>query len=161
MSDPIQVIRAPMRLTYNVTAGASLSRFLDALALGRIVGCRCLQCQKVCVPPRPVCPTCCVLADEEVAVSDAGTVTTYCIVNVPFEGQTVPIPYVYANIVLDGADLPLLHVVDVPVTAATMGLRVRAAWLPPGERGPTLASIRCFLPTGEPNAPFESYKDHL
>ena len=42
-----------------------------------------------------------------------------------------------------------------------MGMRVKAEWAPPGERRPTLESIRCFTPTGEPDAPFESYQEHL
>jgi hypothetical protein len=42
-----------------------------------------------------------------------------------------------------------------------MGMRVKAEWAPPGERRPTLESIRWFSPSGEPDAPFESYQEHL
>jgi hypothetical protein len=38
---------------------------------------------------------------------------------------------------------------------------VKAEWAPPEGRRPTLESIRWFLPTGEPDAPFDSYKEHL
>ena len=33
-----------------------------------------------------------------------------------------------------------------------MGMRVRAVWAPDEELGPTLASIKWFEPTGEPDA---------
>ena len=42
-----------------------------------------------------------------------------------------------------------------------MGLRVRADWLPEGQRKPTMEAIRAFLPTGEPDATYDSYKEHL
>jgi hypothetical protein len=40
-------------------------------------------------------------------------------------------------------------------------MRVEAVWVEPGERGPTVESIRHFRPTGEPDAPFESFREHL
>jgi uncharacterized OB-fold protein len=161
VSEPIKRIKAPVRIEYTVTAGQTLSRFLAGLVEGRLLGRRCPGCGKVYVPPRGACPTCALPAGEEVAVSDAGTVTTFCVVNVPFEGQTVKLPYVYASILLDGADIPLLHLVNMPAEDARMGMRVKAEWVPPGERRATLESIRWFLPTSEPDAPFESYQEHL
>jgi uncharacterized protein len=161
MSEPIKRIKAPVRMTFEVTAGKALSRFLAGLVEGRIVGQRCPSCHKVYVPSKGACPTCGVWMEEQVAVADTGTVTTFCIVRVPFEGQTMKLPYVYASILLDGADLPLLHLVDVPANEARMGMRVKASWLPPAERKPTMEAIRCFEPTGEPDAAFDSYKEHL
>jgi uncharacterized OB-fold protein len=161
MSEPIRRIKAPVRLEYTVGAGRTLSRFLAGLVEGRIVGRRCPGCRKVYVPPRGACPTCALPAGDEVAVSDAGTVTTFCIVNVPFEGQTMKLPYIYASILLDGADIPLLHLVNAPAEEARMGMRVKADWAPASERRPTLESIKWFAPTGEPDAPFASYQEHL
>ena len=95
-------------------------------------------------------------------MSDAGVLTSFCIVNVPYEGQTMKLPYVYASIVLDGAGLPIFHLVDgIDASEVRMGMRVRADWLPKDQRKPTLESIRCFVPTGEPDAPFDAYKEHL
>ncbi len=161
MSEAIKRIKAPVRLTYQVTAGKALSRFLAGLVEGRIVGQRCPSCTKVYVPSKGACPTCGVWMEEQVSVADTGTVTTFCIVRVPFEGQTMKLPYVYASILLDGADLPILHLVDMPAAEARMGLRVKAEWLPPADRKATMESIRCFVPNGEPDAAFASYKEHL
>jgi len=161
MSDPIRKIKAPVRLEYNVTAGVVLSRFLAGVVEGRLLGRRCPSCTKVYAPPKGACPTCGVPCVDEVAVADTGTVTSYCIVNVPFEGQTMKLPYVYGSILLDGADLPLLHLIEAPADKVRMGMRVKAEWLPPGERRPTLESIRWFAATGEPDALYDSYKEHL
>jgi uncharacterized protein len=163
MSKPVKRILAPVHLEFDVPAGPVLSRFLAAVQEGRLFGQRCPSCEKNYVPPRAGCPRCGVKTnDEPVPVSDAGMVTSFCIVNVPFEGQTMKLPYVYASILLDGADMPLLHLVaGIEASEARMGMRVRAEWAPPEKRGPTLESILWFRPTGEPDAPFDSYKEHL
>jgi uncharacterized protein len=161
LSDPIRRIKAPVRLEYTVSAGQTLSRFLAGLVEGRLLGRRCPGCRKVYVPPRGACPTCALPPGDEIPISNDGTVTTFCIVNVPFEGQTIKLPYVYASILLDGADIPLLHLVNVPAEEARMGMRVAAEWMPPAERRPTLEAIRWFSPNGQPDAPFESYQEHL
>ena len=155
-------IKTPIRLQYTYAAGRAPARFLRAIAEGRIVGQRCPVCAKVYVPPRGSCPTCGVATEEEVAVADTGTVTTFCIVNIPFAGATVKPPYVSASILLDGADIPMFHLIqDVDASEVRMGMRVRAVWAPADEIGATMQSIRYFQPTGEPDAPFESYREHL
>jgi uncharacterized OB-fold protein len=160
MSEPIKMIKAPVRLHYQVTAGRDLSRFLAGIAERRFVGKRCPSCRKVYVPPRGACPACGVDLAEEVSVADRGTLTTFCVVNVPVEGRSIALPYVYGSVLLDGADIAFPHLIQgLPVPEVRMGLRVRAEWAAKPE--PTMESILCFVPTGEPDAPFESYQEHL
>ena len=162
MGEPIKVIKVPIHLDFQVLAGRDYARFLSAVAEGRFVGRRCPTCKKVYVPPRGACPTCAVLMGEEVPVADTGCVTSFCIVNVPYEGQVMKLPYTYAMVLLDGSDIPLPHLIQgIEAKDVRMGLRVRAEWLPPAERKPSMESIRWFTPTGEPDAPYDSYKVHL
>ena len=42
-----------------------------------------------------------------------------------------------------------------------MGLRVAAVWRPPEQWGTTAENIDHFRPTGEPDAPYQSYAHHL
>ena len=162
MSEPVKVVSCPVRLEYTVIAGRHLSRYLRALSQKRIIGGRCQRCGKVYVPPRGACPTCAVPTDDEVVVSDSGTITTFCVINIPFENAAFPPPYAAASVLLDGADIAIFHVIrGIDVADVRMGLRVRAVWVPDENLAPTLESIRWFEPTGEPDAPFESYKDHL
>jgi uncharacterized OB-fold protein len=159
--EPIKGIKTPIRLEYQVNAGGELSRYLRSIEAGKIFGRRCPACKKVYVPPRGGCPTCAVPMGEEVQVADVGTVTTFCIVNVPYEGQVMKLPYVYASILVDGADIPFPHLIQgIEAADVRMGLRVKAVWVPPAERRPTMESIRWFEPTGEADAPFDSYKEH-
>ena len=159
---PVTRMKSPTRLTFRVPAGLALRRSLAAMVEGRLVGQRCPSCHKVYVPARGSCPSCGVPLGEDVEVADSGTVTSFCVVNVPFEGQTMKLPYIYACILLDGSDLPIWHLVDgLPASEARQGLRVRAEWKPPAERAPSMESIRWFVPTNEPDAAFASFKEHL
>ncbi len=91
-----------------------------------------------------------------------GTVTTFCIVNVPFMGQKITPPYVSAYVLLDGADIAFLHLIlDIPADEVRMGMRVEAVWKPREEWGTTIENISHFRPTGEPDADYETYKVHL
>ncbi|WP_342374406.1 Zn-ribbon domain-containing OB-fold protein [Myxococcus stipitatus] len=162
MKEKPRVFPAPVRLEYRASAGRGLSRFLAALMEGRIVGQRCPRCAKVYVPSRGACPSCGVALGGDVTVSDTGTLVSFCVVNIPLADRSLPLPYVYGSVLLDGADIPFPHLLQgLPVEEVRMGLRVRAEWVPGEDRKPSLESIRCFRPTGEPDAPFEAYQEHL
>ena len=159
---PVTKIDTPIELRYRFTAGRAQSRFLRGVQQGKLLGQRCPQCGKVYVSPRGACAACGVATDEEVEVSDKGTVTTFCVVNVPFYDQKMEIPYVSATILLDGADIGLMHLIqEAKAEDVHMGMRVEAVWAPPGERTPSLEAIKYFRPTGEPDADYETYREHV
>ncbi len=161
LGEPVLRVKAPVRLEYTVGAGDALSRFLAGVVEGRLVGRRCPSCAKVYVPPKGACPMCGVPFAEEVELNDTGIVTSFCIVNVPFEGQAMKLPYTYGSILLDGADIPLLHLISgVPADQVRMGMRVKAVWHTPEARTASLESIRWFAPTGDADAPYSTYAEH-
>jgi uncharacterized OB-fold protein len=160
--EPVRSIRTPIRIDYQYTAGQAASRFLRAVAEGRLVGQRCPVCKKVYVPPRGSCPTDGVPTTDEVELSDTGTITTFCVVRVPFKGMRIELPYVTAQILLDGADIAMMHLVSgIPAEQVRMGMRVKAVWRPREEWGTTLENISWFAPTGEPDAEYDTYKAYL
>jgi uncharacterized OB-fold protein len=155
-------IISPVHLDYDYAASPEESAFFRGLAEGRLLGQRCPKCQKVYVPPRGACPVDGVPTTDEVELPDHGTVTTFCIVNVPFMGQKIEPPYVSAYVLLDGADIAFLHLIlGVDAADVRMGMRVKAVWKPRDEWGTTIENISHFEPTGEPDADYESYKVHL
>lgn len=159
---PVTLIQAPVRLDYTVVAGHHLTRYLQGLAQKRILGARCGQCDKVYVPARGACPTCAVPTAEEVEVADQGTITTFCIINIPFANMPFPPPYAAVAVLLDRADMPIFHLLrGLEPSDCRMGLRVRAVWVPDDELAPTLGSIKWFEPSGEPDAPYDSYAGYL
>jgi len=89
-------------------------------------------------------------------------VTTFCVVNVPFRGQAIELPYVCAQILVDGADIPLMALIqECPASEVRMGMRVEAVWEEAGRRVPSLQSLRYFRPSGEPDAEYDAFKEHL
>jgi uncharacterized protein len=158
----ITMITTPVRLHYEHSASPEESRFLRGLADGKLLGQRCPACGKVYIPPRGACPTDGVPTTDEVELPDHGTITTFCVVNVPYPGQRVTPPYVAAAVLLDGADIPFQHLVlGCEPSEVRMGMRVRAFWKPRHKWGTTLENIDHFFPTGEPDAPYETYAHHL
>ena len=149
------MIITPVRLHYLHTASPGESVYLRGLAEGRLIGQRCGTCGKVYVPPRGTCPADGVPITDEVELPDSGTVTSFCIVNVGYPGQRVTPPYVAAAVLLDGADIAFQHLIlGCDPGDVRMGMRVRAVW---NESG----SISHFAPTGEPDAPYETYASYL
>jgi uncharacterized OB-fold protein len=160
--EPVRKLEIPARLDYQFTAGAATSRFLTGIARKQILGERCPRCRKVYVPPRGSCPTDGVPTTEQVELAHTGTVTTFCVVNVQFYGQAMELPYVCATVLLDGADLGLFGLIqDVPAAEVRMGMRVEAVWVEDEKLAPTLTSIEFWRPTGEPDAPYESFREHV
>ena len=156
------MIITPVRLHYQHTVSPGESSFLRGLADGRLLAQRCPACRKVYIPPRGACPTDGVPTAAEVELPDQGIVTTFCVVNVDYPGQRVAAPYVAAAVLLDGADIPFQHLIlGCDPAEVRMGMRVRAVWKPRDQWGTTWENIDHFEPTGEPDAPYETYAHHL
>ncbi|MFJ8632096.1 Zn-ribbon domain-containing OB-fold protein [Streptomyces sp. NPDC093568] len=154
--DAVTGIVAAARLDYTYSPGRAQTAYINALAERRNVGERCPSCRKVYVPPRGACPTCGLATSEQVEVGPGGTVTTFCIVNIKAKNLDIEVPYVYAHIALDGADLALHgRIGGIPYDQVRMGLRVEPVWTE-GARYPDH-----YRPTGEPDADYDTYKELL
>jgi uncharacterized OB-fold protein len=161
-SGPVTMLTAPIHLEYLHTASREESVFLRGLTEGRLIGQRCPVCRKVYMPPRGACPVDGVATTDAVELPDHGTITTFCIVNVPFLGQRITPPYVAAYVLLDGADIAFQHLIlGCPVQEVRMGMRVEAVWRPRDQWKPSLENIDHFRPTGEPDAAYQVYAQHL
>lgn len=160
--EPVTAVVTPVELDYLYAASPEESAFYRGLAEGRILGQRCPACGKVYVPPRSACPVDGVATTDEVELSDVGTVTTFCVVNVPYLGQKITPPYVSAYVLLDGADIAFLHLIlDIAADEVRMGMRVKAVWKPRDEWGTSIENISHFSPTGDADADYDTYQQHL
>jgi uncharacterized OB-fold protein len=156
------ILPGPVHLEFSVQPGLHQSNYLRGFKEGKILGGKCKTTGKVYVPPRGASPVDGLPCDEYVELPHTGILTTFTVVRIPFEGQKLTPPYCFGAIVLDGADLPLYHLISgVPHDDIRMGMRVKAKWKPKDEWETSLENILYFEPTGEPDAPFESYSEHL
>jgi uncharacterized OB-fold protein len=163
-------------LTYHERLTDNLNRYADNLLEGRIIGQKCPSCGRVYGPGKGYCPLCVVPTSEadEVEVPDTGTVTGFTIVTpVNYYGQTKTELFVYASVLLDGADTTLggMDITGVAHSELRTGLRVKAKWKPREERSVEGMSnrgwggfgdvVESFEATGEPDANEDVFKEHL
>jgi len=165
--DPVTVQVTPSFIEIQHTASLPETTFLKALEEGKLLGGRTRSGSdgkpgKVYFPPKEADPATGLALDEFLELPDVGTVTTFAIINIPFPGQRIKPPYVAAYVLLDGADIPFLHlVVEIDPADVRMGMRVQAVWKPREEWGLGIDNIDYFKPTGEPDAEYDTYKHHL
>ncbi|HZA12331.1 MAG TPA: OB-fold domain-containing protein [Mycobacterium sp.] len=165
--DPVTMIVTPISLEIQHTASHEESAYLRALKQGKLIGARtgaerAGQPGKVYFPPHGADPATGLPTTEFVELPDKGTVTTFAIINIPFMGQRIKPPYVAAYVLLDGSDIPFLHLVSgIDAHEVRMGMRVEAVWKPREEWDLGIDNIQWFRPTGEPDADYDTYKHHL
>jgi uncharacterized OB-fold protein len=159
---PVTMTITPVRLRYLHTASPAESAYLRGLGQGRLLGQRCPACGQVYIPSRGTCPADGVPTDTEVELPDTGTITTFSVVNVGYPGQQVAPPYVAAAVLLDGAGIAFQHLIlGCDPAEVHLGMRVRAVWRPREQWAEHADTISHFTPTGDPDAPYESYARHL
>ncbi len=147
----VRSVRTPASMQYKYTAGQATTRFLQGIAQGKILGERAPG-GKVYVPSRGADPELGQPTSEQVELPHTGTLTSFCIVNVAFYGQGMEIPYTSGLILLDGADLPMMHLLqEVDVNDVRIGMRLEAVWADESEWSPNLDSIKYFRPIDEPD----------
>lgn len=160
--EPIKYIETNVYLPYHYVAGDYKALYLQALKDKRILGSKCDATGKVFVPPIVNSPESFEPCSTLVDVSDRGTLTTFCIVNIPVIGRELELPYVAASVALDGADVSIFALIqECKPEEARMGMRVEAVWKPTGERIGAHEDILYFRPTGEPDAAPETYIHRL
>lgn len=130
------------------SAGKTGTRFLTELRDNkRIMGTKCLECNRVYVPARPVCPSCLSTKQEWVEVGPNGTLETYTI-SIREESMRVfsmPGHIAFGIIKLDGADVGLIHyIAGCPFENLVNGMRVQAVFKE--ERKGSILDISHFRP---------------
>ncbi|WP_343708962.1 OB-fold domain-containing protein [Mycobacterium sp.] len=160
--EPVTVQIVPSNIEIQHTASLPETAFLRGLEEGKLLGARTGEHGKVYFPPKEADPATGLELDTLIELPDKGTVTTFAIINIPFAGQRIKPPYVAAYVLLDGADIAFLHLIqEIDATEVRMGMRVEAVWKPREEWGLGIDNIEYFKPTGEPDADYDTYKHHL
>jgi uncharacterized OB-fold protein len=138
---------------YAYAAGDYATRFMfDLQNDGTLHGSECTRCEKVLVPPRPVCGLCGGRTSGWVEVGPRGVITGYTVVEVPFidpmTGLERPVPYGFAFVKLHRADTNIYHFLDENRwDHIHMGMEVEAVFKPQSERTGTLLDIIHFRAT--------------
>jgi uncharacterized OB-fold protein len=149
-AEPLPERPDAIELQYRHAYGPYYGRLFDELGSHRrILGSRCPQCAAVLLPPREWCDVCHVRTAAWADVADTGVLKAFSVIHLEFVGQLRKPPYVYAEIVLDGASTKLIHTlggVDPDEAPRTLrpGMRVRAVWKDREDAKGTLEDIAHF-----------------
>jgi len=123
-----------MDLHYEHAFGPFYGRLFDEIRTNRrIMGVRTPDGEGALLPPREIDDISHRPTGTWVEVGQTGTVRAMSIINLEFVGQKQPPPYIYAEIMLDGASTRLIHTVSgIDMKRAKElvkpGTRVRAVW---------------------------------
>ena len=147
-SDVLTVSYQPMA-RYAWATGIAISRFLQGLKEGEIVGTKCDQCGRVAVPPRIFCEWCFRRSGTWIKLPDTGIVNTFSISYISTDTTRVKTPTIPAVIQIDSAgNAGFLHIIgDVKPEDVKIGMHVKAVWLEPEKRKGSITDIRYFKPT--------------
>ena len=126
-----------------------IARFLTGLRDRQLFGLQCTVCGGVHCPPAEVCAPCFARTSLWVELPPRGWVKAFSVVRITFPGQPVPPPFVYAEIVIEGAANVLVHRVggtdtDLPDAGVRVGQQVEAVWA--DEPAGSLLDIDHFRP---------------
>ncbi len=130
--------------TYTRSTGPVVGRFLTELRDRKVFGIKGSG-GKVLVPPLEYDPETFEALDEFIEVKQTGVIQTWCWVNQPREKHLMDKPFAWAMILLDGADTPLLHMVDAAKEEnMSTGMRVKLRWADKTQG--SITDIECFEP---------------
>ncbi len=129
MSQP-EVLHQAFELgyTYTRSTGPVVGRFLTELKRRNIVGIKASD-GRVIVPPMEYDPDTADALSEFVEVGQEGEIVSWAWVREPRDAHPMDVPFAWAMIKLDGADVPLVHCVAAAAESeVSTGARVRAVW---------------------------------
>ena len=143
MSQP-EVLNQAFELgyTYTRSTGPVIGRFLTELRNRNIVGIKASD-GRVVVPPMEYDPNTAEALSEFVEVGQQGEIVSFAWVKEPREAHPMDVPFAWAMIKLDGADVPMIHcVAAASEDAIATGARVQVVWA--DETIGYMTDIRCF-----------------
>jgi len=166
MADTVQEFVFNLTFPFTRTLGSTLSTFSSALAQGQIIGVR--TGGRVIAPPLEYDPdTAADTGTDWVRVGPKGTVSTWTWVPEPTNLHPLDHAFGFAFITLDGADTPMIHLVDAgSESAMSAGMRVEAKFKAPGDCVGRIDDIIAFVPAADPSLsegagePFEAPEEN-
>ena len=143
MSEP-EILNQAFELgyTYTRSTGPVIGRFLTGLKNRKIVGIKASD-GRVAVPPMEYDPVTAAELSEFVEVGQQGEIVSFAWVKEPREAHPMQVPFAWAMIKLDGADVPMIHCVAAAAeNDIATGARVEVVWA--DETIGFITDIHCF-----------------
>jgi len=149
-------VKSRWEIKYEWSGGIAISRFMQGLKEGKILGVKCPQCKRILVPPRIFCERCFIELTEWVELSPRGKINTFSIAYIDTNALPVSTPQINAVIDLDDARgvIGIFHIIgEAKPEEIYVGMPVEAVFRPAEERTGSILDIKYFRPVkeGKPN----------
>ena len=133
---------------YAWATGIAMSKFLNGLKDGEILGTKCHHCGRIAVPPRIFCEWCFKRSETWVKLPDTGRVNTFSISYITTDTTRVKTPTIPAVIEIDTAGTAgFLHLLgETKADDVKIGMRVQAVWADQQQRKGSITDIKYFKP---------------
>ncbi|MBD3337750.1 MAG: DNA-binding protein [Candidatus Lokiarchaeota archaeon] len=134
---------------YSWSLGPAMSKFLEGLKEGKILGIHCKRCKRVIVPPRMFCEYCYGPTEEWTELKDTGTIETYSISYLDPNARRIEEPILIGVISIDGASPQhgFMHYFgEMSKDEIKIGMKVKAVWKSQEEREGSITDIKYFKP---------------
>jgi len=148
-AEPLEVMKYSLELNYEHAYGPYYGRMFDEIRVnGVVMGVRGSSADEALLPPREIDDITHKRTGTWKPCADTGTIRACSLINMEVFGQTRPVPYAYAEIVLDGASTKMIHIIEIEDLESAKqtikpGTRVRAIWTK-GERKGAVSDIERF-----------------
>lgn len=143
------IVEGEIHQRYNYSTGIVGERFFKELRdKGRMIGTKCIPCNRILVPPRLFCDKCFGRMDDWASVGDTGTVYTFTVSHLGINAERLTEPEIYAIINLDDADSGLYHMLGGIKNPAKIkiGMKVKAIYKDKKDRVGSILDIKYFEP---------------
>jgi uncharacterized OB-fold protein len=137
------------RAEYRWDAGPAISRYLDGLHAGKLIGVECDECGSRLIPPRSFCDHCFKEVDRYIELPATGVVNTFSLCYITWDMQRLEVPQMPAVIDIDEASpgRGIMHLLgDIDPAEVAVGLAVEAVWLLEHERQGAITDISHWRP---------------
>ena len=133
---------------YAWATGVAISRFLEGLKAGELLGTKCTQCGRIAVPPRVFCEWCFKRSGTWIRLPDTGTVNTFSVSYIATDTTRLKTPTIPAVIQIDSAgNAGFLHIIgEAKPEEVKIGMHVKAVWVEPEKRKGSITDIKYFKP---------------
>ena len=134
---------------YSWSLGHAISKFLQGLKKGKLIGIHCKKCKRVLFPPRMFCEYCYRPTDEWVELPDTGIIETFSISYLDPDARRIEEPILVGVIDLDNTppNHGIMHYFgEMTKDEIKIGMKVKAVWKPENEREGSITDILYFKP---------------
>jgi len=137
---------------YSWACGEAISRFLEELKKGKLIGKKCDNCERILFPPRMFCEECFVETGDWIYIKDTGTIETFSISYLSQSAARIKDPILVGVVSMDGASEKMgwMHFFsEVDPKKLKIGMKVKAVWKPENERVGSVLDVKYFKPLEE------------